>query len=312
MELLVDILILLKNVAVAFLLSWINFFIPRRCKCVKGEIVLVTGAASGMGCDMILEFAKLGAITVAWDVNSHGLEDTKQLVEAVGGKCYTFVCDVSDRKQVKQVADQVRRQVGDVSILVNNAGVVFGKKLLELTDEEIERTMGVNLMAQIWTTKEFLPSMLENNHGHVVNMGSSAGLVGLSQLVDYSTSKFGVVGFTQTLNYELHFSGHDGVATTLVCPSFVKTGMFAGCKMEYPLILPDLEQHPTVMRIMQAILTNQTEIYLPRMVYPMVALKHVIPVAAMKEVIRFFRAHKFMEPFSRRKNMDDLQINTEE
>ncbi|GFS04278.1 epidermal retinal dehydrogenase 2 [Elysia marginata] len=273
MEFILDILLLLKNILVAFLSSWVRFFVPPRQKCVRGEIVLITGAASGMGREMVLEFAKLGAITVALDVNRCGLEDTKGLVENIGGKCYTYVCDVSDKVQVRQVANQVRAHVGDVTIIVNNAGVVSGKKLLDLTDEEIERTMGVNLMAQIWITKEFLPSMLENNHGHIVNMGSTAGLVGLSQLVDYSTSKFGVTGFTQTLNYELHFSGHDGVTTTLVCPSFVKTGMFAGCKMEYPLILPDLEQRPTVRRIMQAILTNQTEVYLPRMVYPMVALK---------------------------------------
>ena len=94
MEFIIDILVLLKNITVAFLVSWIHFFVPPRRKCVRGEIVLVTGAASGMGCDMILEFSKLGAITVAWDVNSQGLEETKQLVTAIGGKYYSFVCDV--------------------------------------------------------------------------------------------------------------------------------------------------------------------------------------------------------------------------
>ncbi|GFO44855.1 epidermal retinal dehydrogenase 2 [Plakobranchus ocellatus] len=312
MEFIIDVLILIKNVSIAFLTSWIRFFVSPRRKCVRGDIVLVTGAASGMGQAMVVEFAKLGAITVAWDINKKGLKDTVQMVEAVGGHCHSFICDVSDRNQVHHCAEEVRAQIGDVTILVNNAGVATGKRLLELTDEEVERTMGVNLMAQIWTTKEFLPSMMENNHGHIVNMGSSAGHVGLSHLVDYSASKFGVTGFTQTLTYELHFAGHDGIMTTLVSPSFVKTGMFAGCKMEYPLILPDLEQQPTVDRIMQAILTNQTELYLPRMVYIMVALKHVMPVAAMHEIIRFFRAHQFMDSFVGRKHMEDLLANTEE
>ena len=94
MEVIIDILILLKNVMLAFFVSWIQFFVPPRRKCVRGEIVLVTGAASGMGRDMVLEFAQLGAIIVAWDINKNALEDTKLSVEAVGGTCHTFVCDV--------------------------------------------------------------------------------------------------------------------------------------------------------------------------------------------------------------------------
>ena len=73
--------------------------------------------------------------------------------------------------------------------------------------------------------------MISKNHGHIVNIASSTGLVGLNQLTEYCSSKFGVVGFTEVLNYELVFSGHDGVHTTLVCPSYVETGMFHGCKM---------------------------------------------------------------------------------
>ncbi|KAH9490573.1 hypothetical protein Btru_034156 [Bulinus truncatus] len=147
------------------------------------------------------------------------------------------------------------------------------------------------------TTKEFLPSILANNHGHIVNVSSSCGLIGLKQLVDYSASKFGVTGFTQTLNYEMHFGHHDGVYTTLVCPSYVKTGMFKGCKMAFPTILPELEVKPTVDRIMQAILTNQNEVYIPRMVYAMAAFKNFVPVGVMHEIIRFFQADKFMETF---------------
>ena len=75
--------------------------------------------------------------------------------------------------------------------------------------------------------------MLRRNHGHIVNIASSAGLVGLNKLTDYSASKFGVVGFTEVLNYEVVYSGYSGVYTTLVCPSFIKTGMFDGCEMRY-------------------------------------------------------------------------------
>ncbi|BFZ21575.1 hypothetical protein BsWGS_24613 [Bradybaena similaris] len=286
-------------------MSWIQFFIPAKAKSVKGEIVLVTGAGSGLGQGIAVEFAKLGSVVVLWDISEKGLQETAKLIRDVDGLCYTYICDVSDRAQVRQTGRAMATLVGAVTILVNNAGVVSGRKLLELRDEQIERTLNVNLLAHMWTTKQFLPSMLENNHGHIVNIGSSCGLVGISHLVDYSASKFGVTGFTQTLNYEIHFSGHDGVFTTLVCPSHIHTDMFSGCKMAFPALLPTLELKPTVRRIMQAILTNQHEVYIPRMVYLVAALKQMLPVSAMYEIIQIFRADKFMASFTGRQEDRD-------
>ncbi|CAG5125646.1 unnamed protein product [Candidula unifasciata] len=300
MNALLDLFLVVKNVLLAFFVSWVQFFIPETPKCVRGEIVLITGAGSGVGQGIAVEFASLGAVTVLWDINEKRLQETAKLISDVGGQCFTYICDVSDRRQVKQTGDAVKSEVGDVTILVNNAGVVYGKKLLELKDEQIERTFGVNLLAHIWTTKQFLPSMLENNHGHIVNIGSSCGLVGVSHLVDYSASKFGVTGFTQTLNYEIHFSGHDGVFTTLVSPSHIRTDMFSGCEMAYPALLPTLELKPTVDRIMQAILTNEHEVYIPRMVCVMAALKQMLPVSVMYEIMQFFQADRFMESFTGR------------
>lgn len=300
MNALLDFFLVIKNVLLAFLVSWARFFIPQAPKCVKGEIVLITGAGSGVGQALAVEFAKLGAVTVLLDINEERLQETAKLIRDVGGLSQTYICDVSDRRQVRQTGEMVKSEVGDVTILVNNAGVVFGKKLLELKDEQIERTFGVNLLAHVWTTKQFMPSMLENNHGHIVSIGSSCGLVGVSHLVDYSASKFGVTGFTQTLNYEVHFSGHDNVFTTLVSPSHIRTNMFSGCEMPFPALLPTLELKSTVDRIMQAILTNQHEVYIPRMVYLMAALKQMLPVSAMHEIMQFFRADKFMESFTGR------------
>ena len=88
------------------------------------------------------------------------------------------------------------------------------------------------MSCHVQTTKFFLPPMLSNNHGHIINVASSAGIVGLHQLTDYCASKFGVVGFTEVLNYEMVFDGYTGVHTTLVCPSFIAdSSMFEGCQM---------------------------------------------------------------------------------
>lgn len=158
-------------------------------KNVNGEIVLITGAGSGIGQLMAIEFAKLGAIIVAWDISDSALNKTKKLVEQNGSKCFTFNVDVTDRKKVYETATKVKQDVGVVYILVNNAGIVFGKNLLDLEDEEILKTIDVNAISHFWTIKAFLPDMIKREHGHIVTIASLAGIVGVNKLTDYCVSK---------------------------------------------------------------------------------------------------------------------------
>ncbi|XP_064597314.1 epidermal retinol dehydrogenase 2-like [Liolophura sinensis] len=300
-KILIDALVTLRDLTVVFVLAFLRLFLPVKCKSVRQEIVLVTGAGSGIGRELAVEFAKLGATVVLWDINKETNEGTHDVIRKVGGKSFPYCCDVGDRAEVYRVAALVKEEVGPVSILVNNAGIVTGKKLLDCSDDDITKTFQVNLLAQFWTVKCFLPSMMEKNHGHVVNIASSVGLIGLSRLVDYSSSKFGVVGFSEVLHYELASSGYDGVHTTVVCPSFVKTGMFQGCKMRFRWILPELETTQTVQHIMHGILTNKIQVCIPRIVYFFAFLKTFIPVEAMLVIQHFFGAVNFMDSFVGRK-----------
>ena len=127
------------NVFVHWFLAIVQTIFPflKKRKNVKDEIVLITGAGSGIGQLMSIEFAKLGAIIVAWDINEQGLNKTKRLVELNGSKCYVYNVDVTDRQRVYEAAQNVKREVGDTYILINNAGIVIGKDLLQLKDEEI-------------------------------------------------------------------------------------------------------------------------------------------------------------------------------
>ncbi|XP_069107064.1 epidermal retinol dehydrogenase 2-like [Argopecten irradians] len=297
MSILKDLMTCMKHVVVALCVSIWRFFISPPRKCVKNEIVLITGSGSGIGRQLAEEFAKLGAVLVLWDIEEKTNLETAELVRQAGAKCYCFTCDVGKREDVYKTAKQVKQQVGDVSILINNAGVVSGKKLIDIPDHQIEKTINVNLMAHFWTVKSFLPTMMRRNYGHVVTVGSSTGLVGLNKLTDYSTSKFGVVGFSEVLNYEVIYGGYDGVNTTLICPSFVNTGLFHGCKMKFPWLLPALETRHTVDRMMQAILTNQKMICIPRSVYFLSTLKMILPVDAFIEVKKFFGASSFMDTY---------------
>ncbi|XP_052832104.1 retinol dehydrogenase 10-B [Octopus bimaculoides] len=126
--------------------------------------------------------------------------------------------------------DYVKNEIGNVDILVNNAGIVTGKNLLDCTDQDIIKTMQVNVLAHFWTIKAFLPKMIERNSGHIVTISSTAGVIGVNKLTGYCASKFACVGLDEALRSELSSLKKDGVHMTLACPYYTNTGMFLGAK----------------------------------------------------------------------------------
>uniref|UniRef100_A0A3B3XXA4 Short-chain dehydrogenase/reductase 3 n=1 Tax=Poecilia mexicana TaxID=48701 RepID=A0A3B3XXA4_9TELE len=232
-----------------------SFAVP---KSVDGELCLITGAGGVLGRLFALEFAKEGARLVLWDCDTVANERTAQMARKQGVEVRAYTVDLSKRQSVYDAAEKVRAEVGDVSILVNNAGVVAGRRLLECPDELLERTLLVNCHALFWTTKAFLPQMKVRNHGHIVTVASALGL-DFTLLQDYCASKFGAVGFHESLAHELRVENNDGIKTTLVCPYIVDTGMFSGCEIrkEIRKLIPPLEPLYTVQRSMKAILADQ-------------------------------------------------------
>lgn len=249
----------------------------RQTKSIAGEIALVTGAGSGIGRLISIRLAKLGAKVVLWDLNAEGIHVTKQLIEKEGGVAYTYECDVTDRFLVYDTADRVRRDVGDVTILVNNAGIVNGKPLLDISDEKIQKVMDVNVTAHFWTLKAFLPHMAEQKHGHIVTISSLAGKVGANRCVDYCASKHAAVGLHSSLSQELRVMGVTGVHLTNICPFFINTGMFEGAKSRFPRLFPGLDQHAVADRVVQALLLNEHEVVIPSIFYAVLTLQSILP-----------------------------------
>ncbi|XP_061784321.1 epidermal retinol dehydrogenase 2-like [Nerophis lumbriciformis] len=259
--------------------AFIHCFLPRRRKDISGEVVLITGAGQGIGRLMAQEFAARSTVVVLWDINQDGMKETAQLAKQSGAlSVHHYLCDCSDKNEVYRVADQVKREVGDVSILVNNAGIVTGKKFIDSPDSLIEKTMEVNTMAHFWTYKAFLPAMIANNHGHLVSIASAAGLVSCNGLADYCASKFAAVGFAESVGLEMLATGKDGVKTTIVCPYFINTGMFDGCQTKWPRLLPMLDPSYVAKKILQAVLTDQVFLLLPKTMYLIAALKNILPM----------------------------------
>jgi len=198
-----------------------------------------------------------GARVVAWDVDETGLA---ALAGAAGvpGAVRGLVVDVTDRAAVRRAA----AASGTVDVLVNNAGVVAGRPFLDLTDEQIERVMGVNALAPFWCTRAVLPGMIDRGSGHVVTIASMAAVMGVPRLVDYAASKHAAYGFAESLRIELAAVA-PGVRATVVLPFYIDTGMFAGARTRLPSLLPILDETAVAKRVIRAIERNQTRVMLP-------------------------------------------------
>jgi len=249
-----------------------------------------------MGRLVALEIARLGGNVILWDIDQARLDTVCAEIErATGRSAHGYLCDVSNRTQVYDIAAQVRQATGPVDILVSSAGVVSGAPILELPDEKIERTFGVNTLALFWTAKAFLPDMVARNSGHVVTLASASGYVGVAQLADYSASKWAAVGFEESLRAELRQTA-PGVRTTVVCPYYVNTGMFKGVRSRFPRLFPILKEERVVARIVSAIQRNRRRIVMPATVH-LVPLMRPLPVALFDAITDFFGVNASMEHF---------------
>lgn len=271
-----DLLLFIGMAIVYSIETLILKLIPRRyrAKSIKGEIALVTGGASGIGKLIAIKLAKLGAHVVIWDINKNGLAETAAEIKQVNGISHVYCCDITDKEEVYRTAKAVKIEIGNVSLLVNNAGYVCGKTFMELPDHEIEHTFKVNILSHYWITKSFLKDMIKNNHGHIVTIASAAGLSGNYNMTDYSATKFAAVGYHESLLTELRVHGHDKIHMTLVCPYLINTGMFDGVK---PRVIPPLEPEYVAEEVVAGILTNEVLIALPRILIYLIPFKNWLP-----------------------------------
>ncbi|XP_075716910.1 17-beta-hydroxysteroid dehydrogenase 13-like [Rhinoderma darwinii] len=284
MNIALEILLLLLTIIYSYLESLVKLFIPQKRKSVSEEIVLITGAGHGIGKITATEFAKLHSVLVLWDINKNGVEETAAECRKIGAKVFTYLVDCSKREEISKAADKVKQEVGDVNILINNAGVVFCADLLSLEDSQIQKIFDVNVLAHFWTTRAFLPSMMRKNHGHIVTIASSAGLFGVPFLVDYCSTKFAAVGYHKALTAELSALQMSGIKTTCLCPVFVDTGFVKNPTTRFaPVLLPE----NVVKTLIDGVLTNKKMIYIPPYVSLSGILELILPERASKAFIAF-------------------------
>ncbi|KAL7984292.1 hypothetical protein Chor_002862 [Crotalus horridus] len=276
------------------LMEYFLSFIYARKKNVAGEIVLITGAGSGMGRLMALKFAQLGATLVLWDVNLEGIKETARLARKIGTvRVHDYICDCSKRQEIYQVADQVKKEVGDVGILINNAGIITGRMFLDSPDMLLEKSIQVNTMAHFWTVKAFVPAMVASNHGHVVTISSAAGCYAVNKMADYCTSKFAVLGFAESLALEMM--------------NMYK--MLELCLWSH--FLPIIDPEYAVERIVSGILRNERYIFIPRSLYLINVIKSITPAKSADLFYDYLGILQVMNKFKgRTEKTDDYKYQT--
>lgn len=193
----------------------------------QDKVVVITGAGSGIGRALAQQFAAKGAQLALSDVNAKGLAETKKLLPK-GTKVKTYSLDVSNKEAVFAHADEVKQDFGTAHIVINNAGATVVGTFAHLSIEEIEWQLGINLWGVIYGSKAFLPMMLEQREGCIVNISSVFGLVGFPLQSAYNISKFGVRGLTECLWSELEGTG---VRAISVHPGGIKTNIERAARM---------------------------------------------------------------------------------
>jgi NAD(P)-dependent dehydrogenase (short-subunit alcohol dehydrogenase family) len=196
----------------------------------RDKVAAITGAASGIGRSLSLELARRGAHLALADVDEAGLAETELQAKRAGVEVTTLQVDVADRAAVEAWADRVVADHGRVNLIVNNAGVAVGASVEGTTYEDFEWLMGINFWGVVYGTKAFLPHLKAAGEGHVVNISSVFGLMGIPMQSAYNSAKFAVRGFTEALRLELDIE-RCGVSATSIHPGGIKTNIARNARM---------------------------------------------------------------------------------
>ncbi|WP_314717140.1 SDR family oxidoreductase [uncultured Actinomyces sp.] len=266
---------------------------------VRGAVVLVTGAASGIGALVAVQAAHRGArAVVLWDLDLPAAQDVATRVQAAGATCLAQRVDLRDAQEVEAAGRVVLERLGRVDVLVNSAGVVTGRSFEDLSEEDVARTFDVNVLALYRVVRCFLPGMRTRDRGCVVTIASAAGLVGVARQTDYSASKFAAVGFMESLRSELRRSGSH-VRTLVVAPYYVSTGMFAGVRTRVPLLLPVLEPERVASQVLDSVERGDARRILPWFANAVLLVK-ALPVPVADAVTDLFGISTTMDTFTGR------------
>ena len=259
-------------------IAWRCFF-PRKKRSVAGEVALITGAGNGIGRDLALQMGRLGAIAVCVDIKEAANNETVKMVQDEGNVAFGYQCDVSDNAQVASMCAKVVKEVGDVTIVFNNAGVRFVRPLEQYTQAQIEKMISVNLMGQMWVLRSFLPSMVKNDRGSIVSVCALAGWVGFPNMLPFDASKFAIRGVMEGLHIELRQKNPEHqVHLMTVAPFVVDTGMIQGSIIRFPGLVNLVSSKRAAQIIIANMRRREAVVFIPWIYFYIMNFMRILPL----------------------------------
>jgi len=253
----------------------------------SGKVVVITGASSGIGKESAKEFAKLHASLALVSRDRNKLEDIAKELSKYKTEILICQCDVSQKDQVSKMSQEVLEKFGTIDVLINNAGFGIYNIIKDTKTEEIESQMATNYFGMVYCTKAFLPKMLENKSGHIVNVASVAASFGIPAMASYCASKFAMLGFSESLYHELRGTG---VGITVVSPIMVKTNFFNHNSFgKMPRYTIALSANTVAKAVVRASSSPRLEIVVPQFIRIAIWMKQTFPYVVNLIVSGIFR-----------------------